>query len=159
MKTRIAVVGLLWVLAGFWSASAAITRLPTECRNALQEASHFRAANAVTNLPPAVFALCADADGRLAEPGQPWQATDVIYSDKLPGKRLIWAATDGEYWVVHYERGGRGHSYHIAVVQLRHGDAKPRFVWRAVGERLKDFPAFLAAVGSNKLDDTLHYAH
>ena len=159
MKTRITAVCLLLVLASFWSANADITKLPTERRNALQDVSHFREAHAVTNLPPLVLALCADSNGRLAGPGQTWQATDVITNDKLPRERLIWAATDGEYWVVHYERGGRGHSYYVVVVQLRRGDTKPSFVWRGVGERLKDFPTFLAAVQSNKLDDTLEYAH
>jgi hypothetical protein len=159
MKTRITAVCLLLVLARFWSANAEITKLPNERRNALQDVSRFREAHAVTNLPPQVLALCADGNGRLAGPGQAWQATDVITNDKLPDKRLIWAATGGEYWVVHYERGGRGHSYHAVVVQLRRGDAKPSFVWRGVGERLKDYQAFLAAVRSNKLDDTLDYAH
>jgi hypothetical protein len=159
MKTRIIAVCLPLVVAGCWSANAYVTKLPTERRNVLQNVSHFREAHAVTNLPPSILALCADSKGRLAGPGQKWQVTDVITDDKLPRKRLIWAATDGDYWVVHYERGGIGHSYHVMVIQVPQGDSKPSFVWRGVGERLKDFSAFLAAVQNNKLDDALEYAY
>jgi len=159
MKKRFIVVCLPLVVAGFWSANADVTKLSSERWNALQNVSHFHEAHAVTYLPPPVLALCADSNGRLAGPGQKWQVTDAITNDKLPRKRLIWAATDGDYWVVHYERGRIGHSYHVLVVQLLHGDGKPSFLWRGVGERLKDFPAFVAAVQTNKLDDTLEYAH
>jgi hypothetical protein len=159
MKMRTIAVCVPLVLMGFWSANADVTKLPTERRNALENISHFREAYAVTNLPPPVLALCADINGRLAGPGQKWEVTDLITNEELPLRRLIWAATDGDYWVVHYERGGIAHSYHVMVVQLPHGDSKPSFLWRGAGGRLKDFPAFLAAVRSNKLDDTLEYAH
>jgi hypothetical protein len=77
----------------------------------------------------------------------------------LPGKRLIWAAIGGEYYVVHYERGGIDHSFHILVVKLTRDESKPKVVWRAVGGPLKDYTAFLDAVRSGKLDDRLDYAH
>jgi len=72
---------------------------------------------------------------------------------------LIWAVTDGDYYVVHYERGGYAHSFHVLVVKLKDGDSKPVFVWRGVGESLKDYAAFLDALQSGKLDDRLDYAH
>ena len=77
----------------------------------------------------------------------------------LPGKRLIWAAAGDEYYVVHYERGGIAHSFHVLVATLTKGDVKPKAVWRAVGGRLKDYAAFLEALRSGKLDDRLGYAH
>ena len=138
---------------------ADVTKLPAEYRKTLHNVSRFREVRAVTNLPPAVVALCADDKGKLAEPEQKWEATDVITDDTLPRKRLIWAATDGERYVVHYERGGRGHSFHVLVATLTTGDTKPKVVWRGVGSHLKDYSAFLAALQSGELDDTLDYAH
>ena len=138
---------------------ADVTKLPAEHKKALQDVSRFREVHAVTNLPPAVVALCADHNGRIAEPGQKWQVSDVITDDTLPRKRLIWAATNGDSYVVHYESGGIAHGFHVLVVRLKRGDDKPSFMWHGVGRQLKDFRSFLDAVESNKLDDTLEYVH
>jgi len=138
---------------------ADVTKLSTEQRKALQDSPRFHEISTTTNLPAAVMALCADDSGRLAEPGQKWEATDVISDPTLPRKRLIWGATDGENYVVHYERGGRAHSFHVLVASLKKGDTKPKQTWRGVGDRLKDYSAFLAALRSGKLDDRLDYAH
>jgi hypothetical protein len=103
--------------------------------------------------------VTAGGDGKLAEPGQKWNATCVITDPTLPGKRLIWAAVGGEYYIVHYERGGIAHSFHILVGKLTKNDAQPKVVWRAVGAPLKDYAAFLDALRTGKLHDSLDYAH
>src|SRR5437899_3827467 len=135
-----------------------VTKLPAEARRALQDSSRFHEVHSTGDLPAAIVALCAD-DGRLAEPGQKWNATDAITDPPLPGKRLIWAAVDGEYYVVHYERGGIDHSFHILVAKLTKDDVKPKAVWRAVGNSFKDYPAFLDALRRGKLDGRLDYPH
>lgn len=137
---------------------ADITKLSAEDRKLLQDFSRFHEVHATSELPPAVIALYAD-NGRLAEPGQKWQATDVIVDSTLPGKRLIWAAVGGEYYVVHYERGGIDHRFHILVAKLTEVDAKPTVVWRALGGPFKDYAAFLDVLRTGKLDDRLDYAH
>jgi hypothetical protein len=155
---RIALFVLLTV--GIQSVSFAdVTKLPAAHRKVLEDSSQFRLVLATTNLPPAIVALCADDSGRLAEPGQKWAATDVITDASLPRKRLIWATVSGEHYVVHYERGGRGHSFHVLVATLAKGEAKPKVVWRGVGRQLKDYAAFVEALRSGKLDDRLDYAH
>jgi hypothetical protein len=138
---------------------AEVTKLPPEHRKVLEDFSRFHQVHAATNVPPAIVALCADDNGRLAEPGQKWEATDVISDPSLPRRRLIWAAVAGEYYVVHYERGGRGHSFHVLIATLAKGEQKPKVVWRGVGDHLKDYAAFLSALRSGKLDDKLDYAH
>ena len=138
---------------------ADVTKLSAEHRKALQDPARFHDVRATTNLPPAVVALCADDSGRLAEPGQKWEATDFITDASLPRKRLIWAAVGGEYYVVHYERGGIAHSFHILIARLTKNDAKPKVVWRGIGGPLKDYAAFLIALRNGKLDDRLDYAH
>jgi hypothetical protein len=152
-------LGVLLVVAIPAFSSADVTTLSAELRKALQDSSRFHEVHATTKLPPLVVKLCADENGRIAEPGQNWQATDVVIDNKLSWKRLIWAATDGEYFVVHYERGGIDHSFHILIAKLKHGNTNPRVLWRGVDGQLKDYKAFLSALDSNKLDDSLDYGH
>jgi hypothetical protein len=135
-----------------------VTKLPAEDRRALQDSSRFHEVHSTGDLPAAIVALCAD-DGRLAGPGQKWNATDAITDPTLPGKRLIWTAVDGEYYVVHYERGGIAHTFHVLVATLTKSNTKPKVIWRGVGGPLKDYAAFLIALRNGKLDDRLDYAH
>jgi len=138
---------------------ADVTKLPAEDRKVLRDSSRFHEVHSTSDLPPEIIALCAGDDGRLAEPGQKWNATDAITDPTLPGKRLICAAVGVEYYVVHYERGGIDHSFHILVAKLTKDDVKPKAVWRAVGNSFKDYPAFLDALRRGKLDGRLDYPH
>lgn len=139
---------------------ADVTKLPAEDRKALQESSRFHEVHSTSAVPSAILALCdSGGDGKLAEPGQSWNPTDVVIDPTLPGTRLIWAAVGDEYYLVHYERGGIAHTYHILVATLAKEDAKPKAVWRAVGGPFKDYTAFLEALLSGKLDDHLDYPH
>ena len=140
------------------SCLADVTKLPTEHRKVLQNASRFHEIHTITNLPASVVALCADHNGRLAEPGQKWEPTDVIRDPNLPRKRLVWAARGDNYYVIHYESGGRAHGYHIVIAKVEAGHDKPSFLWHAVGEQLRDYKAFLDALEHNKLRDELDYA-
>ena len=136
-----------------------VTKLGAKDREALQDASRFHEIHSTSDLPPAVLALCdGGGDGKLAEPGGKWNATDAIIDPTLPGKRLIWAAVGGDYYVVHYERGGIAHTFHVLVAKLAKTDAKPKVVWRAVGGPFKDYAAFLNGLRTGKLDDRLDYA-
>jgi hypothetical protein len=142
----------------FATANASDGGLSAEDRNMLRDSSRFHEVRSTRDVPPAVVALCAE-DGKIADPGQKWNATCVITDPTLPGKRLIWAAVSGDYYVVHYERGGIAHSFHVLVAKLTKDDAKPKVIWRAAGRQLKDYAAFLDALRNRKLDDRLDYAH
>jgi len=157
MKRIILHILLAVAIPGFCFAD--VTKLPADDQKVLHDVSRFHVIHSASNLPPVIFLLCADSGGRLADPGQKWEITDVITDDKLPRKRLVWAVTDGDYYIVHYERGGYAHSYHFLVAKLKAGEVKPSFIWYGAGGQLKDFRSFLDAVASNKLDDTLDYAH
>jgi hypothetical protein len=92
---------------------ANVTKLSAEDRRMLQDSPRFHEVHSTRDLPLSVIALCAD-DGRIAEPGQKWNATDSIMDPTLPGKRLIWAAIGGEYYVVHLRtRRNRSHVPHL----------------------------------------------
>src|SRR5262245_9329299 len=125
---------------------AEVTKLSSDDRKELEDASRFHEVHSAKNLPPTVVALCVDDNGKLADPGQNWNATDVVTDPTLPWKRLIWAVVGGDYYVVHYERGGIAHSFHVLVAKLSKSDAKPKMVWQTVGRQLKDYPAFLTAL-------------
>jgi hypothetical protein len=136
-----------------------VTKLPGEGRKALQDASRFHEVHSTSDLPPAIIALCAGGDGKIADPGQKWNATDAITDPTLPGKRLIWAAAGSDYYVVHYERGGIAHTFHVLVARLTKNDTNPKVVWSASGGPFKDYAAFLDALRTGKLDDRLDYGH
>jgi hypothetical protein len=150
---------LLFALAIQSFCCADVMKPSSEDRRALQDSARFHEVHSTNDLPPAIVALCTGDNGRLADPSQKWNATDVITDPTLPGKRLIWAAVGGEYYVVHYERGGIAHTFHVLVARLVKNHAKPKVVWRAIGSALKDYAAFLDALRSGKLDDRLDYAH
>jgi hypothetical protein len=150
---------LLFAIAIQTFCYADVTKLPTDERRMLQDSSRFHEVNSTSDLPPTIVALCAGNKAGLADPGQKWQVTDVIMEPNLPGKRLIWAAVAGDYYVVHYERGGIAHSFHILVARLAKNETEPKVVWRAVGGPFKDYAAFLEALRSGKLNDRLDYAH
>lgn len=139
---------------------ADVAKLPAEDRRMLQDSPRFHEVHTTTGLPLAILVLCdSGSNGKLAEPGQNWNATDSITDPTLPGKRLIWGAIGGEYYVVHYERGGIAHTFHVLVAKLSKNDARAKAVWRAVGGPFKDYLAFLDALRSEKLDDRLDYPH
>jgi hypothetical protein len=139
---------------------ADVSNLSGDDRKVLLDASRFHEVRITANLPSTILAPCGGGgDAKLAEPGQTWNATDAITDPTLPGKRLIWAAVGGDYYVVHYERGGIAHTFHILVAKLTKRDAKPKMIWRAVGGPFKDYAAFLGALRNAKLDDRLDYPH
>lgn len=138
---------------------ADVTKLSADDRRILENSSQFREVHSTKDLPSAIVALCGDDKGKIADPGQNWNATDAITDPSLPWKRLIWAAVGGDYYVIHYERGGIDHSFHILVAKLTKNGAKPTEVWHAVGKQLKDYATFTDALRSGKLDDRVNYPH
>jgi len=136
---------------------ADVTKLSANDCKILEDSSRFHVVHSTKDLPPAVIALCADDKGKLADPGQNWNATDAVTDPSLPWKRLIWAAVGGDYYVVHYERGGIDHSFHILVTKFAKNDAKPKVAWHAIGRQFKDYTAFVDALRNGKLDDRVDY--
>ena len=86
----------------------------------------------VRALPAPVLRAFTEQGGSrltMANPGKDFQATDFIVDNALPSKRLIFAGVSGDKCFVHYEQGGRGHSYVLASFNvLSKDDMKP--VWR-----------------------------
>jgi hypothetical protein len=142
----------------FAAANPSDGGLSAEDRSALENTSRFHEVHSTSDFPPAIAALCAGENGKMANPGQKWNATDAIIDPTLSGKRLIWAAAGMDYYVVHYERGGIARTFHILVAKLTKDGAKPKPVWRAIGGPFKDYAAFLDALRTGKPDDSMDYA-
>jgi hypothetical protein len=91
----------------------------------------FSPINDVQNLPvPVLRAFTEEGSTRLviANPGKDFTVGDVVYDETLPSKRLIFAGVSGEKCFVHYEQGGRGHMYLVALFKASNDSMTP--VWR-----------------------------
>jgi hypothetical protein len=85
----------------------------------------FRIVTDVSALPTPVLKAFQEKGGSrslLANPGAKFNPTDVIWDASVPRKRLILAGVSTDRCFVHYEQGGRGHSYVIEVFGLRSGE-------------------------------------
>ena len=149
-------------------ATAATTRLSAADRRRLESPARVEMLRSMRGVPADVVRACAAAmcDGEfvLTDPGQRYQATDFIDSStrNLPWRRLRWAAHLTSFYVIHYEKGGIGHSVHILLVRANEGvgAAPARLVWSAVGDNvLKDYDRFVAALRAGQLDDDPAYIH
>ena len=103
---------------------------PTAAKQLLD--GRFSLINDVRNLPAPVLRAFTEQDGSrplMANPGKNFRVGDVIYDPTVPSKRLIFAGILGDTCFVHYEQGGIGHSYVVALFKVRSKDSiKP--IWR-----------------------------
>ena len=67
----------------------------------------------------------------IAEPGAEFQVTDVIVNPNLPTRRLVAAGCSIEYCLVYYERGGKGHTWLVALFHWT--PEATRFEWGGTG--------------------------
>ena len=82
-----------------------------------------------------------------------------IVDPSVPSQRLIWAAYSATYYVVHYERGGRGHSYHVLVAIFTPENEAVSVAWRAVGGPFTDYADFVNVLDCGALNDDPRYGY
>ena len=70
----------------------------------------------------------------MADPGEPFQATDVIYDASLPRRRLVFAGQQDRRFLIHYEQGGIARSYRLDFLEVG-GDNRARVVWEGYCNR------------------------
>ncbi len=63
----------------------------------------------------------------IAESGAEFQLTDVVIDPNVPIRRLAAAGCSVDYCLVYYERGGGGHTWHVALFHWT--PAATRFEW------------------------------
>jgi hypothetical protein len=89
----------------------------------------------------------------LADPGQKYQVTDVVYEPGLPFRRLVFAGLSGDKWFIHYEHGGIGHGYAVVVLAVQ-PEGRVQFLWGGVGShRAKDLDDLRKSIAGNQFCD------
>lgn len=109
--------------------------------------------NEVRNVGTIPEAVLIQFQGGLADPGQEFQSTDVIRGRPLPLRRLIVAGASQRYYVVHYERGGIGRSWLLALFELSDGKASVR--WVSNTGRMSDLQELKTVLESRQLSNEL----
>ena len=91
----------------------------------------------------------------MADPGAPFQATDVMMTPRLPSRRLVAAGCSADHCLVYYERGGFAHVHQIVLFSKTDTDA--RFVHGGVAagglrniEQVKDALLSGKVIGGSK---------
>ena len=109
-------------------------------------------------LKSAFSSLAGEHDFKMANPGDKYQATDVVVEPALPFRRLVFAGISTDKCFIHYEAGGIGHSYHIAVFGVD-SEGKAKFLWGGPGPRAaKDLEQLRTMVaGGAFADDRAYY--
>jgi hypothetical protein len=79
----------------------------------------FQAVTSVRGLPLGVRERMTTMFGGtldIAEPGTPFQSTDVLVTPRLPIRRMVSAACSNEFYcLVYYEKGGIAHTWNVLV--------------------------------------------
>ena len=103
----------------------------TADRDRVLATEHFTLSRSVSKIPEAVSkslaALLHSPSLTMAEPDQPFQATDVVGSKPLPWRRLVFSAQSDKLCALHYEKGGVGSHHLVLVFALEGGSA--RLIW------------------------------
>ena len=109
---------ILWsaVIAG--SQAAPPPALSGELRARVQQ-ERFAIVTSVRGLPLGVRdglqKLWGSQTLDIAEPGAAFRVNDVPSVSKAPTRRLVAAGCSYDYCLVYYERGGRAHTWHVAL--------------------------------------------
>jgi hypothetical protein len=116
-----------WVLHS--QPKAGETGLTTALREHVR-GERFAPVATVATLPAGVRTALNELFGsktlEMADPGQPFQATDVMVTPRLPARRLVAAGCSADHCLVYYERGGFAHVHQIALFSTT--DATARLV-------------------------------
>lgn len=116
----------------------------------------------VDRLPDALksaFAqLASESDFKMANPGEKYQETDFISEPGLPWRRLLFAGISNDRYFIHYEKGGMGHSFYVAIFNVSPA-GKVSFLWGGPGFRAaRDLPQLRTLVSVGVFcDDRVYY--
>ena len=98
--------------------TAGPAKVPDALRNHVTN-ERFQSVTSIRGLPLGVRDELQNLFGSgsldIAEPGAPFQVTDVIVNAKLPRRRLIAAGCSADHCLVYYERGGIAHTWHVTL--------------------------------------------
>jgi hypothetical protein len=94
--------------------------------------------------------LFGDRALELADPGKPFQSTDLVQVPRLPWRRLVAAGCSTDHCLVYYERGGYARVYYALVLRISANGAALEFGGSAPGG-LRDLEEVRTAVTSGQV--------
>jgi hypothetical protein len=121
----------------FSPSQRASTSQPSTNESIKLKSSAFTPVHDTTSFPDACKKGFAKQIGErsfeLANPGQPYQATDVITQNpRLPWRRLILGGSAPDRCIVYYEKGGIATTRAVVVIDISRPSG-PAFVWGGIG--------------------------
>jgi hypothetical protein len=162
---RFGVVAVVaFVILGAWALRGQPKASDTGFTPALRDhvrGERFAPVATVAALPANVRDALHDLFGgkalEMADPGQPFQATDVMVTPRLPARRLVSAGCSVDHCLVYYERGGFARVHHIVLFST--ADSPARLVHGGVAaggltdlEQVRD-----ALVGGKVMGDSKYW--
>ena len=128
--TLACVIGAILLSAVLIGAQTAPTALPDTLRNHVKS-ERFDLVTSIRGFPLDVRSglqtLFGGPDLDIADPGEKFQMNDVMVTPRLPMRRLLVGGCSTDHCLVHYERGGFTHTWHVAVFHWT--PAATRFEW------------------------------
>ena len=120
---------ILWSTIVACSQSAPAASLPEDVREVVKN-ERFQLVTSIRGMPigvrDALQTLFGGDTLDIAESSEAFQVDDMIHPS-LKNRRLVAAWCTIEYCLVHYERGGAAHTWHVALFHWT--PAATRFVW------------------------------
>jgi len=133
MPQRILCVIGLALLSAVVSGQSAPAALPEALRAHVKD-DRFDMVTSIRGFPLGVRSglqsLFGSFELDIAEPGAKFQMTGTNVTPGLPIRRLVAGGCSTEYCLVHYERGGSAHTWHVALFHWT--PAATRFEWGGV---------------------------
>ena len=120
----------LWSAVATGNQAPSTATLSEELRTHV-ESERFGIVTSIRGLPlgvrEALQVLFSSQTLDIAEPGAEFQATDAAGDAKLPSRRLAVAGCSSDHCLVYYERGGKAHTWLVALFHWT--PAATKFEW------------------------------
>jgi hypothetical protein len=120
---------ILWSTVVACSQAALPAVLPEDVRDVVKN-ERFQLVTSIRGMPIGVRdgmqTLFGTETLDIAESSEPFQVDDIVHP-ALRSRRLVASWCTIEYCLVHYERGGASHTWHVALFHWT--PAATRFVW------------------------------
>jgi hypothetical protein len=129
---------------------AQIIHLDPDVKKVILDSSPVSTIRRVSNIPANALKACGF---KLANPDEEFQVTDCVTNEKLLDRRLIWGALKSNYLILHYERGGIGHSYHILILS-KNDKGNFKIVWSASSIPFQSYDDFWDVLAGRGIDDS-----
>jgi hypothetical protein len=106
----------------------------------------------IAELPPAVLRACVNDPQDVADPGEPFNPTDLrLPGYTEPGTRLVWAATDSEHYVLDFEYGGLGYHQTVLIVDFDNAKGTATVLAIADGKKVSGIDELIKAAAESKM--------